>query len=57
LTFKPVLTAKLTREASMADQFQAALQASDRVTMIESSRMITFKLRKHRGRGSIQCRE
>jgi hypothetical protein len=48
LTFKPVLTAKLTRSASIGDQFAAALHAADHVTLIESSRMITFKLRKRR---------
>lgn len=48
LTFKPVLSARFTRTASLGDQFAAALHASDRLTMIESSHMITFKLRKRK---------
>lgn len=48
LTFKPVLSARFTRTASLGDQFAAALHASDHLAMIETSRMITFKLRKRK---------
>lgn len=48
LTFKPVLSSRFTRTASLGDQFAAALHASDHLAMIETSRMITFKLRKRK---------